>query len=703
MISIKQFRKIQVVLTILCTVLVIAGVLFAYHAGYLRGADNSIFDLHVRWRGPVETSDKIVLVLMDDKSSKELGRTKGTFPRRYYTEALTNLCQAGTEIIGLDVILSAADTDPQVDIDLANAIYDCNNVVLARVSSLQGVGEISPLPLFQEAMIGDGFIDVPLDQDEILRKIRFLNAKPLEDGALQLFPSFSLELARTYLNLDFQFDFSEEDHFLLGAAGEEQLLLPYPELLINYHGDFTAFPRLSYVDVVKNRFAPEAVQGKLVLIGSSIAIQKDFFRTPFTRFATEKKAFSDRFKAVITGIRKNKDLGVSCHAHAVETILSQRFIYRIDKHLILSMIVLLGIASVLFYLPALGMMRETFVLCGITASIVFASHFSFQNNLVWVDIAPLLAVLFFQFIVGVSLQKVMHKKKTAMVTDLFGKYQSPSVVNKLVKGDIEIALEGQHKELSMLFSDIRSFTTLSEELGAKDTGRLLNVYFDAMIPIVFEHEGTLDKLMGDAVMAFYGSPADVPEHPAKAAITALEMLKKLESLRKLDVPGIERLAIGIGLNTGEVTVGNLGSYAFMDYTIIGDAVNLASRLEGLNKVYRTQILITEFTAERLDARFLVRELDLVRVKGKHKAIALFELVGYSAEIADEKKRVLALFEAGLAAYRNQEWARAESEFAEALEIDPKDGPSLLYIERAHQMKAEPPVGDWDGVTTFGHK
>ncbi len=703
MVSPRRIFWLQLWFSVLAAAVVIAGVALSYHLGAFKRADNFLYDLRIKWRGPVETSGQVVLVLMDETSARELSRRKGTWSRRDLAQALENLCQAGAEIIGLDMVLSAPDLQPQNDKALASAIARCNNVVLARVSATHHASGVEPLEIFQEGMIGDGFIDVPLDEDEILRRIRYLNAKPLPDGNLQLIPAFALELARTFLNIDFSFDFATADHLQIGAADGAKLRLPYPELLINFFGTYKAFQYLSYVDVVHRRFAPADVKGKIVIIGSSLATQKDFFSTPFTRFTDLSKQYKNKFGDIIGGVLGAKEVGVACHAHAVETILSRSFIRQASQKQVILMTILVGLVGAAFYLPQLGFVIETLGLVAGLAAILGFGHLFFMSRQIWIDIAPSMCVLIFQFVAGVILQKAFDRKKTALVTGLFGQYVSPGVVEELLKGDISTSLEGRRQELTVLFSDLRSFTSLAEALGAKKTSDLLNVYFDAMIPIVFKNKGTLDKLIGDAIMAFFGAPVSVTDHPDRAADTALQMIAKIEELRQTDITGCERLEAGIGLNTGSVTVGNLGSSAFMDYTIIGDAVNLAARLEGLNKVYGTHILVSEFTAQQLDQRFLLRELDLVQVKGKEQAVALYELIGWKAEQGSSAGEAATLFEHGIQAYRRKDWDRARRYFTDTQTLWPGDGPSELYLQRIQQFMRSPPGEDWQGVTVFDHK
>jgi adenylate cyclase len=700
----KSLVRYQLIFTALCLLLVTGSMLYCYRAGFFTWADNYLYDANVAWRGPLATSDRITLVLMDEESAVRLKRYRGQWSRRKLAQALDNICGAGAAVVGLDLVMTAPDLDPLADQLLAQTINACGNVVLARVSAAQGVAEISPLEMFREEMIGDGFIDVPLDQDGILRKIRFFNAKPLADGSLQLLPAFALELARVFLGLDFDFDFSGDNYFRMGAAAEKRLRLPYPDLLINYHGDYTAFTVVSFADAVNNTMDPEDLRGRIVLVGSTLSSQKDFFTTPFSRFTRAEAGLSDRFQALEKRVMGSDEPGVACHAHALETILGQGFIRHITGPTVMGLTAALGLLGLIFYLPGIGLLLEMFILLAALAALVGGSHLLFSAKAVRLDLAPLITVFLGQFIIGATLQKSFGRRKTAMITSIFGKYVSAGVVNELIKGDIATTLEGRRENLTMLFSDLRGFTTISEKLGAKDTGRLLNVYFDAMIPLVFEQQGTLDKLMGDAVMAFFGAPLPLPDHPAKAAATALLMMEKLRELRqRAAVDGAQELDIGIGLNTGEVTVGNLGSNAFMDYTIIGDAVNLAARLEGLNKVYGTHILCTEFTARALDDRFLLRDLDIVKVKGKAEAVGIYEVAGWRARQDPAGVARFALFAEGLAAYRQQRWDQAEQLFRRVLATAPEDGPTRLYLSRIAAFQEKRPAADWQGVTVFAHK
>lgn len=662
-----------------------------------------LYDIHFKVRGMRPTSNQVVLVYMNEESAVRLQRHQGSWSRQHMAKAILNLTAAGGEIIALDMIFSAPALDHNQDIELADAIYQSNNVVLARISSAPGLGSVDPLPIFQQGMIGDGFIDLPLDLDDCLRKVRFLNARPLANGTLQLLPSFALEVARTYRNLDYEFDFSHTDFFTLGGSDQEQLKLPFPELLINYYGNDNVFTQLNYADVVTNQFDPQQVAGKIILVGSKLKTEKDVFNTPFTRYRRVNSPFAHQFAKSINTIQEAKEPGMACHAHAIETILNQSFITPLSNRWNW---VLLIIITALGY-PLFFRQTKTgnSIIAGSIMLIIILGlcQLAFQHGL-WVKSPPLLAAIMCQLIAGFTLLKIYEQRRSEWVTSIFGKYVSESIVDRLVQGEITPNMDGQHKELTILFADLRSFTSISEQLSAQQTTQLLNTFFAAMIPQIQDRQGTVDKLIGDAIMAFFGAPVTYADHAKQAATAALNMLQTLHELKlNNDLPGIQQLEIGIGLNSGEVTVGNLGCEDFMDYTVIGDNVNLAARMEGLNKVYGSHILLSEQTAKLLDDNFTVRELDLVRVKGKHNTTNLYELVGFSSQLDNYQLELLQLFAKGLELYRNRNWSHAQHYFKQALALNPDDTPSSMYLHRIAQLQANPPEREWDGITYFMRK
>jgi adenylate cyclase len=275
-----------------------------------------------------------------------------------------------------------------------------------------------------------------------------------------------------------------------------------------------------------------------------------------------------------------------------------------------------------------------------------------------------------------------------------------------------IKLGGDKREMTVLFSDIRGFTSISEKLDPEKLVHLLNRYLTRMSDVIFHHQGTIDKYMGDAIMAFWGAPRSQPDHARLACVTALEMVSELAQLNaELHEQGVPELAMGVGINTGPMVVGNMGSERRFDYTVMGDAVNLGSRLEGLNKEYGTSIIISETTLAQAGPGIRARFLDLVAVKGKKEPTAVYELLAVD-ELTDGRvdgranghtDEALEAYERGIECYRARDYRGAIPYFETALRLDPDDGASALYLERCRTLAENPPPADWDGVYVMTRK
>jgi adenylate cyclase len=294
------------------------------------------------------------------------------------------------------------------------------------------------------------------------------------------------------------------------------------------------------------------------------------------------------------------------------------------------------------------------------------------------------------------------------VRTAFGQYLSPEVIRRLLLNPKLV--EPKKTEITVMFSDIRGFTTISENLDAQDLAVFLNQYLSDMTKLVFEYAGTLDKYIGDAVMAFWGAPFETNDHAVNGCHSALHMMEKVRAMQKeWQAQGKPKLDIGIGLNSGVASVGNMGSALRYGYTALGDTVNLSSRLEGLNKDYGTHIIVNETTfAATQNANFVYRELDLIRVKGKNQPVLIYELIGRKGEdsgygSAKELQERLEQFNRGRELYRARHWEEAQRTFQAILDRWTEDGPSRAYWKRCQEyLFDEPPIG-WDGVFTMTHK
>jgi adenylate cyclase len=332
----------------------------------------------------------------------------------------------------------------------------------------------------------------------------------------------------------------------------------------------------------------------------------------------------------------------------------------------------------------------------------FDKYFLFASGIVSTVALPL-GLISADF-VALTFYKYFTEERTKReLKGTFQKYVSPAIVNEILSDPANIELGGRKMNLTVMFSDVRGFTTISERLDPRALSDLLNSYLTPMTNLVFQHKGTLDKYMGDAIMAFWGAPLKFDDHAKHAARCALEMLKKLAELQaEFRSKGLPEIDIGIGLNTGEMSVGNMGSNTVRSYTVMGDAVNLGSRLEGINKEYGTRIIISEFTQAAIKDAFVSREVDWVKVKGKDLPVRIFELIA-EGQAPEEQKESLQHFAEGFDLYHQKRFIEARGAFERALASRPDDSVSQLYVKRCSNYLEEPPPDNWDGVFTMKTK
>lgn len=289
-------------------------------------------------------------------------------------------------------------------------------------------------------------------------------------------------------------------------------------------------------------------------------------------------------------------------------------------------------------------------------------------------------------------------KKREFLQDTLTRYVTRQVVDLILEHPESIILDGEEREATVFFSDIRGFTTFSEKMPPRELVAMLREYFTVMVDAVFQYQGTVDKFIGDSIMAIFGAPTPQPNHAERAVRTALEMKRLLQEFNQNRLRlGKEPIRVGVGINTGSVVVGNIGSVQRLEYTAIGDAVNLASRLEGINKQYGTEIIISEYTRRQLPDDVIARELDDVRVKGKHEPVKIYEVLGALDQITPELDAARQRFQDGLRLYKERRWDDAIAEFQQVLQMSPSDAPSQLYITRCQQYRITPPPENWDGV------
>jgi len=563
-------------------------------------------------------------------------------------------------------------------------------------SSLIPLGAEANIPVLADALGGSasstGFFNAPPDEDGVVRRatmvLPFGRSKDFKDW--DLYGSLDVMAAASFLRLganELILQYGEPGVAVI-EFGPQLRIIPNNVGMktINYRGPAGTFPHYSMADVVEGKIAATAFTDKLVLIGATATGIGDLKTTPYGG---------------------SNYPGVEIHANVIDNILNQRFLKRgqrqfeIDAFLIFLFGIPLGII--------LALVSPRWMWFGLGVLIPFAAlnYFAFVHGW-WLNfILP--ATTLTANVMLVSLYRALvEEKEKRKVRSAFGQFLSPEVIRRLLVNPSLV--EPRKTEITVMFSDIRGFTTISEKLDAQELALFLNDYFSDMTKIVFDTRGTLDKYIGDAVMAFWGAPLEDPRHAVEACNAALLMMTRIRELqKKWEAEGKPKLDIGIGLNSGVASVGKMGSALQYGYTALGDTVNLSSRLEGLNKEYGTHILVNESTcAAARDAGFLFRELDIIRVKGKLEPVIIYELVGGHSEVRQDAALVdfpslLQKFVAARELYQQRQWAEAQQAFQSILDRWPSDGPSRMYWKRCQDYLFDAPPTTWDGVFTMTHK
>jgi len=442
------------------------------------------------------------------------------------------------------------------------------------------------------------------------------------------------------------------------------------------------FPHYSVADILSGRTAKDAFKDKIVFVGSTALGVYDLRVTPFS----------------------NVYPGLEVHANVADNILRQTFLFRPNwaSFFDLAAILFMGLVTGLV-LPRLRALFSVLLIGVLFVGYLMVSQRLFVHQGIWLNMVYPLLTMVVVYTAVTLYRYIVEEREKRKIRGAFSFYVNPSVVNEVLKDPEKLKLGGDKKELSVLFSDIRGFTSLAEEMEPEMLVTLLNEYLTDMTNVVFELDGLLDKYIGDAIMAVFGAPLEQNDHPLRACHTALLMLDRLAAMQqRWRAEGTPQLDIGIGINTGPMVVGNMGSERRFDYTVMGDAVNLASRLEGINKEYGTQVVISEFTYGWVKDDFFCRELDAVRVKGRARPVKIYELLAFRST-KNPKVEIIEPFSQGLLYYREQEWDKAEEKFKEVLSTIPGDMAAALYLQRIATLRQESPGAGWDGVFTMKSK
>ncbi len=731
------------------TVIVVLSGIFARFFGipFLDLMELKTIDLRFASRGAVAPQPPVVLATIDEKSIAREG--KWIWPRSKFALLTRKLSEAGTRVIAYDVgflerddddrrmvrtieqfrrwmaesNLGGEDLEPflgrlakEADNDrmLAEAIRSSSaKVVLGyffqmefeetqhlteaeiarhirNVSGSKFSFEHYTSPEAQEVNLAEAYhpqsnVDIIAESTDYAG---YFNMFPDPDGSVRwinavlrcndvLYAPLSLMAVSAFLDEPLSVRVAEYgiDRLLVGDRS-----IPVDEfgrVLINYRGPEDTFLHIPVTDILNDRVPPEALQDKIVLVGATAVGIYDLRVTPFGNIFP----------------------GLEIHANIIDSVLAGDFLRQpawiafFDVLAILAAGLILGVA-----LPRAGVISGSAVAVVLFAGYILLAQYLFNiRGLILNLIYPLsvIAVLY----VGITVYRYfVETKQRRFIRDAFSTYLAPSVVRQLIESPEKLELGGEERVITAFFSDVQGFTSIAEKLAPPELVEMLNEFLTEMTDIILRHMGTVDKFEGDAIIAFFGAPNDLPNQALSACAASIEMQARLVELRRIwREAGKPELRMRIGLHTGQAVVGNMGSKNRMDYTMMGDTVNTAARLEGVNKVYGTYLLIGDRTAAEAGPELMTREIDTIQVMGRVAPITVHELLGYRKDMDESTRETVARYLSGLAAYRKREWQAAIGHFEEALAMTPDDAPSRTMVDRCRTYLDTPPSEDWNGA------
>lgn len=623
---------------------------------------------------------------------------------------------------GIDVVL-AINFNPQSTAaynDLPPSIVDISEEQAERITVQDMRGFTGNINILQEAALGNGSMNQAPDMDGIVRRVPLV----IRYGS-SLYPTLSLEMFRVYNFLDVYEVITQPygdldvvtavrvgrglGAFEIPTDGFGQVTVPYvgPSSL----GNNREFPYISATDVLRDNLSEEerqALQNSLVLVGTSAPGLGDIRAMPLQQVYPGVEVHANMLNALLNSVTLIEVNSGETNTQSVfDSFLGSAdvvFPYRPDweSGALFFIIMVLGIAMSMSF-PFMN----AAVMAGTALTLVVGSVW--VNFQLWanykLDFSLVLLLLVIIMVTSVNLIYgfLAESQTRKTIKGMFDQYVPPAHIDSMLSDPDNYTFEGESKELTVLFSDIRSFTTISEALSASELKTLLNDFFTPITEIIFKHNGTIDKYVGDMVMAFWGAPLDDENHRSNAVKAAIEMLEKVEEMKpEFDARGYPEVNIGVGINTGFMNVGDMGSTYRRSYTVLGDAVNLGSRLEGLTKFYGIRLLIGEETARLLDG-YLIRLIDKVKVKGKHEAIECYEPMCKEESAGEQLKARVKAYHEALNCYFAQNWDEAEAKLNALLKNEPESLLYQVYLERIETLRGADLPADWDGAFTHTSK
>lgn len=566
---------------------------------------------------------------------------------------------------------------------LPEPVMDLSAPNLQNLPFVPTLGYIGNLEQLNNSAATGGFFDNQLvDADG-----KFRRTPMVQEYNGKLYESLSLAVVRLLLGspeLELDIAPGAEETPSLGLEGLKigGLRIPVDEkgaVLIPYRGHQGSFPYVSAMDVLSRKADPELLKGSIVLVGSTTPGLKDLRSTPV----------------------QNVYPGIEIHANLISGILDQDIKHKPGYVLGIEFVILaimgIFVTLLLSRLSPLGALLSAF---GITGVSIWLNYFLWNNLNLVVGMSSVLLLVFTLFVFHMSYGFFMEAHGKKEISKRFVQYVPPELVQEMSENPSDFGMSGESREMTVLFADIRDFTSLSEHMDPRQLTQFMNEIFTFLTEIIYKHRGTIDKYIGDEIMAFWGAPLPDESHARHATDAALEIIRDLPRLnRRLQKQNWPSIQMGIGINTGTMSVGNMGSRYRMAYTVLGDAVNLGSRLTGLSKIYHTPLLVSEFTKENVDGTQF-QEIDRVRVKGKADAVTLFSPRDMLSQAGARAPEAWDRFMEALTQYRDQNWDAAEQQFLALMKSTENPEFYSVFLQRIQHFRTNPPGETWDGVFTF---
>ena len=569
---------------------------------------------------------------------------------------------------------------------LPPAVTKLNKQLSARLPINKALGYGGNLKILQSSARSGGFFDNPfVDSDGVFRRVPLIQIH--QD---QVYASLALSTTQAYLkNSDIKLNVvnngtKNDQYYALESVHINEFSIPVDgkgAVYVPFRGLSYSFPYISAHKILNKKIDPDSLKGKIVLVGTTAPGLLDLRSTPVQSVYP----------------------GVEIHANIISGILDQRINHSPAWAIGYEFIILILIAATMaFLLPVSSPLMATVATTIVLILTVSGTLMAWNSQIILPLASPVLLIVL-NYILHMSYGFFIESRGKRQLAHLFGQYIPPEIVDEMSKSPANFSLDGENKVMTVLFSDVRGFTTISEGMDPKQLTQLMNALLTPMTRVIHKHRGTIDKYMGDAIMSFWGAPLEDPDHARHALHAAMEMMVELKIMQKdFESRGWPPINIGIGLNTGNMNVGNMGSEFRMAYTVLGDSVNLGARLEGLTKEYGVNIIVSESTKESIP-EFTYRDLDLVKVKGKNEPIAIFEPIGHEDEIDEATTLELARYNQALQSFRAQNWDQAETDFFALSQIHPDRFLYQVYLNRVTHYKGHLPNDDWDGVFTHTSK